>query len=121
MYNTNLSCRGARELFTAVKENNKLKYLFIAGNAITDDACDVITTALQRNKCLVKLSMSQNSLSSTAIINIAKCLVVNDTLKFLRLPQCSHSIQEDITSLQERVNNERKARGCQVKLGIGLA
>ena len=118
MISTNLSCRGARELFTAVKENNKLKYLYIAGNAITDDACDVITTALQRNSCLVELYMSYNPLSSEAIINIVRCLEVNNTLQLLRLPICPQGIQEIIISIQEAVIKKRKSRGCQVKLEI---
>ena len=71
MANTNLSSRGARALFTTIMKNNKLKMLNIDHNAITDDACDVITTALQWNSCLVTLRMYGNRLSSEAIINIA--------------------------------------------------
>ena len=118
MINTGLSCRGARELFTAVKENNKLKYLYIAGNAITDDACDVITTALEMNSCLVELYMSYNPLSSEAIIKVVRCLEVNTTLQRIRLPVCPQGIQEIIRSMQEAVNKKREGRGCQVKLEI---
>ena len=118
MISTSLSCRGVRELFTAVKENNKLKYLYIAGNAITDDACDVITTALQRNSCLVELYMSYNPLSSEAIINIVRCLEVNNTLQLLRLPICPQGIQEIIRSIQKAVIKKRESRGYQVKLEI---
>ena len=57
MYDTQLSSRAATDLFTAVKDNNKLKRLHIDCNGITDDACDAITTALESNSCLVKLSM----------------------------------------------------------------
>ena len=57
---TNLSSRGARVLFTTIMKNNKLKVLYIEHNAIADDTCDVITTALQRNSCLVKLIMNGN-------------------------------------------------------------
>ena len=39
---TKLSSKAAVALFTAVKENNKLKDLDITRNAITDDACDAI-------------------------------------------------------------------------------
>ena len=44
---TSLSSRGTREFFTIVKGNNILKELNIAINAITDDACDIITAEEQ--------------------------------------------------------------------------
>ena len=119
MYDTSLSRRGARALFTTVMENNKLKKLDIANNAITDDACDVITTALQRNSCLVTLSMYGNQLlSSEAIINIVQCLEVNNTLQLLGLPDCPQAIEKNIRSLQVVINKKRESRGCQVKLEI---
>ena len=118
MYNTRLSSRGARALFTSIMKNNKLKELSIDRNAITDDACDVITTALQRNSCLVELYMYSNRLSSEAIINIVRCLEVNNTLQLLWLPDCPQAIQQNIRSLQEVVNKKRESRGCQVKLEI---
>ena len=118
MYNTSLSSRGARALFTSIMKNNKLKVLYIDHNAITDDACDVITTALQRNSCLVRLDMSSNPLSSEAIINIVRCLEVNNTLQLLGLLNCHQAIQENFGSLQEIVNKKRESRGCQVKLEI---
>ena len=118
---TNLSSRGARELFTTIIKNNKLKVLYIGNNAITDDARDAITTVLQRNSCLVKLSMYGNPLSIEAIINIMQCLEVNNTLQLLGLPNCPQAIQENIKSLQEVVNKKRESRGCQVKLEIKFA
>ena len=118
MHHTSLSSRGARSLFTAVKENNKLKVLFINDNPITDDACDVITTALQRNSCLVILYMYSNPLSSEAIINIVRCLEVNNTIRVLWLPRCPQDIQENITSIKEVVTKKRESRGHRVKLEI---
>ena len=116
---TDLSSRGARALFTAIMKNNKLKVLIIGPNAITDDACDVITTALQRNSCLVTLIMfGKQLLSSEAIINIVQCLEVNNTLHRLWLPLCLP--QKIIGSLQEIVNKKRESRGCQVKLEIKM-
>ena len=117
MWNTQLSSRAATDLFTAMKDNNKLKKLLINYNDITDDACDAITTALKSNSCLVTLSMGGNPLSSEAILNIIQCLKVNDTLQLLGLPECPEDIQENIRSLQEVVKN-RESRGCQVKLEI---
>ena len=118
MWYTKLSSTAATDLFTAVKENNKLKRLNIDYNAITDDACAAITTALERNSCLVKLGMHDNPLSSEAIVNIVQCLEVNNTLQLLGLPDCPQDIQENIRSLQEVVNKKRESRGCQMKLEI---
>ena len=88
MIDINLSPLAAIALFTAVKDNNNLKRLSIAINAITDHTCDAVTIALERNSCLVTLNMDSNPLSSEAIITIVKCLEVNNTLQFLRLPDC---------------------------------
>ena len=115
---TKLSSTAATDLFTAVKETNKLMVINIDYNAITDDACAAITTALERNSCLFKLSMHRNPLSSKAIVNIVRCLEVNNTLQLLGLPNCPQDIQENIRSLQEVVNKKRESRGCQVKLKI---
>ena len=118
MWDTGLSNRGARALFTTIMKNNKLKVLYIDLNDITDDACDVITTALQRNSCLAELIMYDNPLSSEAIINIVRCLEVNNTLQLLGLPGCPQAFKENIKSLQEVVNKKRESRGCQVNLEI---
>ena len=120
MFNTHLSCRGTIQLFTALKDNNKLKELYIDDNAITDDACDIIITALKKNSCLVTLSMHDNVLSDKAIINIVQCLEINNTLQLLGLPDCPQGIQENIKSLQEVVNKKRESRGCLVKLQIAF-
>ena len=120
MWDISLSSRGARALFTTIMVNNKLKKLNIPFNAITDDACDVITAALQRNSCLVELYMYRNPLSNEAITNIVQCLEVNNTLQLLRLPKCPQAIQKNIRSLQEVVNKKRESRGCQVKLKINF-
>ena len=87
-------------------------------NSITDDACGVITAALEKNSCLVTLSMYDNPLSSEAILNIVQCLEINNTLQLLGLPDCPQGVQENVTSLQEAVNKKRESRGCQVKLKI---
>ena len=76
MTNTKLSSKGTIALFNALKDNNTLKWLYIMTNAITDDACDAITTSLERNSCLVKLYMCDNPPTSKAIINIMNALKV---------------------------------------------
>ena len=118
MWRTQLSSRAAITLFTAVNNNNKLKELNINSNAITDDACDAIIIALKRNTCLVRLIIYNNPLSSEAIVNIVSALKVNNTLEMLGLPECPEDIEKTISSLQEDINENRKSRGCQVKLRI---
>ena len=75
MMGTQLSSTAATDLFTSLRNNHKLKQLYIDGNDITDDACDAITEALKSNSCLVTLSMYSNPLSSEAIVNIVQCPV----------------------------------------------
>ena len=118
MWDTQLSSRGAIHLFTALKDNGTLKVLNINFNDITDGACDAITTGLERNSCLVELCMYGNPLSSEAIINIVRCLEVNNTLQLLRFPGCPQNVQENTRSLQEVVNKKRESRGCWLKLEI---
>ena len=111
---TELSTRGAVALFTALKDNNKLKMLNINDNDITDDAYDAITAVLEKNNCLVQLYMHRNPLTDEAIVNIVNSLKVNNTLAILGLPKCPEDIEKTISSLQE----VRESRGCQVKLEI---
>ena len=118
MWDTKLSSRAVIALFTALKDNNKLKVLYIVHNAITDDACAAITTALERNSCLDTLYMCDNPLTGEAIVNIVNGLKVNNTLELLRLPKCPEDIKKTISSLQEVINKNRESRGCQVKLRI---
>ena len=118
MMNTKLSSRAAIALFTALKDNNKLKRFNIHHNAITDDACAAITTALERNSCLVTLWMHDNPLTGEAIVNIVNGLKVNNTLELLWLPKCHEDIKKTISSLQEVINKNRESRGCQVNLRI---
>ena len=118
MRRTKLSTRGAIVLFTALKDNNKLKKLNIAYNAITDDARDAITAVLEKNNCLVTLYMNNNPLTGEAIVNIVNSLKVNSTLAVLGLPKFPEDIKKTFSSLREVINRNRESRGCQVKLDI---
>ena len=118
MWDTQLSSTAATDLFTSLRNNHKLKELYIEWNDITDDACDAIIAAMKSNSCLTTLIMYRNPLSSEAIVNIVQCLEVNDTLQLIELPNCPQATQENIRSLQEVVNNKRASRGCRVKLEI---
>ena len=96
MEGTQLSSTAATDLFTSLRNNHKLKQLYIDDNEITDDACDAITEALKSNSCLVTLSMSSNPLSREAIV---QCLEANDTLQLIWLPNCPQATKENIRSL----------------------
>ena len=101
MYCTRLSSSAAITLFTILKDNNKLKGLYISYNDITDDALDTINSVPESNSCLVSLCMDGNPLSSEVIINIVQCLEVNNTLQFLNLLNCPKGVQENIISLKK--------------------
>ena len=118
MHNTKLSCRAAIGLFNELKDNNRLKKLDISRNNITDDVGNAMTTALERNSCLVRLYMYYNPLTGEAIENIMNGLKGNNTLVVLGLPECSEDIKKRISLLQEVINKKRESRGCQVKLMI---
>ena len=117
IWDARLSSGATIALFTALKENNKLKELFTEIDNITDDALDAITTALESNSCLVELKFT-NPLSSEVIIKMVQCLEANNTLQLITLLGCPEDVQEDIISLQEVVNEKRESRGCLVKLEI---
>ena len=118
MRNTQLSSTAAITLFNTLKENNKLKLLHIGYNDVTDDASDAITTALERNSCLVTLYMNNNPLTGEGIVNIVNDVKGNNTLALLWLPKCHEDTQKIISCLQEDINEKRESRGCQVKLSI---
>ena len=119
MANTKLSSRAAIALFTALKNNTKLKELHIYSNAITDDACDSIASALERNSSLVTLYIWGNPLTGEAMVKIVNSLKVNNALALLGFsPKCPEEIKKIIISLQMIINKNRQKQGCQVKLRI---
>ena len=116
--NTQLSSTAAITLFNTLKDNNKLKELYIEHNNVTDDASDAITTSLERNSCLVRLDIDNNPLTGEAIVNIVNSLKCNNTLVELWVPKCPEDIKKTISFLQKAINEKRETRGCQVKLSI---
>ena len=115
---TALSSRAAIALFTALKDNNKLKELYIGHNNITDDASDTIIAALQRNSCLVGLYMENNPMTGEAIVNILNGVRDNNTLAMLYLPKYPEDISKKISLLEVVISMKRQSRGSQVKLEI---
>ena len=118
MSNTQLSSTAAITLFNTLKDNNKLKKLYIAYNNVTDDASDAITTALEKNSCLVCLVMYGNPMTGDAIVDIMYGLKSNYTLKLLYLPSCLEGSKKRISSLQEVIIKKRRTRGFQEMLMI---
>ena len=119
MGGTKLSSRAAITLFTALSENNKLQSLYIADNAITDDAVDAISKALKENCCLVTLRMHDNPLSEEAMVNIVQRLADNNTLQLLWL-HCHQDVKDNIISLKDDVNKKRETQGSQLMLEVIL-
>ena len=107
IYNTSLSSIGARTLFIAVKDNNKLQELDIRHNAITDDVVGDITTTLTTNKSLTKLWMTDNPLSGEAIITVLQTLRVNSIVQRLAVPSCPPTIYYRIRSIEQEINTQR--------------
>ena len=111
LVDTKLSSRAASSIFMALV--NTLKEL-----VITDDACTMITTALERNGCLIKLWMWNNPIHSNSLLSIAKGLEANNTLALLGLPNCPEHTKMVLASLQWTINKKREDCECQVKLII---
>ena len=121
MIGIHLSSQGAVSLFEALKNNSKLKILNITDNEITDYACDAITIALKKNKCLTRLYMYNNPLTGEAIVNIVNDLHPNSTITMLGLPKCPEGIKNKILYLQRFINEKRESQGCQVNLTIVMS
>ena len=108
---TSLSSNAARKLFTAPKDN-KLKWLYISYNFITDvnDVAETMTTALATNKSLVKLCMNDNPISGEAMVTILQSLTCNNALHYLFAPT---NIKDRIRSIVQEINTMRRNKGIR--------
>ena len=118
MNSTSLSSGAAIYLFTALKDNKRLKVLNIIDNAIENDACDAIIATVERNSCLAKLYMYGNLMTCKALERIVQSLQANNTLEFLGLPHCFEDARETMISYQKVINTKRLSQGCKVKLEL---
>ena len=118
MTHTPLSSIEVQTLFTAVKDANKLKMLYINHNHITDDVADDITEALTINKSLVRLEMWGNPISGKTIITLLQALMDNNTLQELNIPGYPPPIEFMIDSIEQEINTKRRSRGIQDKLTV---
>ena len=117
---TNLSTSSAITLFTALVKGNKLQWLIISFNPISDEACNVIAASLKSNTSLEGLSMISSKITAEAAQHLIQALQCNDTLQELELSHYTEDAEEKIRSLQEEVNKIRENRDCQIKLNINF-
>ena len=120
MYYTSLSSCSTINLFTALAKSNKLQYLDIRNNLITDEVCDVIAITVVENTSLIKLWLSGNKISAKAAQVIVQVIKKNNTLEELDLPRYAEDVKKRIRLQQDEVNKNRERRGCQTKLFISF-
>jgi len=117
MSNTSLSSIAAKTLFTALRDNNKLKWLSIVNNTITDDVAEAMATTLATNKSLMTLKMSGNPISGETMVAILQGLRGNTTLQLLHVPSYPPQIKDRIRSVVQEINTKRSL-GMQEKLTV---
>ncbi|XP_065905537.1 protein NLRC5-like [Dysidea avara] len=115
---TLLSSSAATKLFSTMINANRLQFLNVSFNKITDDVADTIASLLNRCTSLDSLDMFGNPISGEAIQRILQSLQTNDTLTWLSVPSCSRAIEKNIVTIQEQVNKMRKKQGIKQELLI---
>ena len=107
-------------IFTLLKEKKtKFKWLDMANNDVTDDACGIIAEILQVNSTLEYLDIHGNEISKEAILLILNSLRHNNTLTQLNIPgDYFEGDDKQILQLCDIVKEERKRRGFQAKLNV---
>ena len=113
---TNLTNDGATKCFKALSKGNLLKELWVSYNSITDEASGVICLALRENKSLIRLRIRKNKTTGDFAREILNAVLFHENLEELWLPKYSTETQEEIWSMQDIVNNNRKAQGISTVL-----
>jgi len=103
MASTILLSPSAIMFFSALAKGNKLKWLNITGNLISDEACDAIAATMIDNASLIWLWMGDNKISAQAAEQLVQALQHNSTLELLRLPCYSEDAKRRIRVLQKEV------------------
>ena len=85
-----LSCNkfndtGAKDLFSALHDNKKLRKLNFSLNNLTVDATTTISKCLQFNKALHELDLSDNSIADEGSQRLAEAIKENTTLRVLNI------------------------------------
>jgi len=112
------SSKWAVKLIQSLKENKTLRLLWIGGNRITDEICDVTCDVLHNNTTLEELYISYNDISAETSKKIVISLNNNNSLKVLSLPVYPDDIIKEIALLQNEVIKKRKCHGCNLELVI---
>ena len=94
-------------LFTVLAKRNKLQFLGISDNLITDEACDFIA-ATMTDTSIVTLWMTYNKISAEAAEQLVQAIKKNNTLEELWLSHYTEDIKKRIRSLQAEVEENRE-------------
>ena len=103
------------ELFSALENNKMLRALRISNNNVTDNDIRAIVKALKSNNHLVELTMFHNSFSIENALKIVRALAHNTTLNYLVLPWYSTKDQKRITKVAKKID---KKRNCTCRLDL---
>ena len=123
MYDNNYSTtRWAIQLLSLLRKNKTVKVLWCDTNYISDEVCGVICEVLHVNNTLRELNVQRYQPYMYGSINteqasqlILDALKDNNTLEELTLP--FYLFSEDVKKeIQQVVNDNRRKRGCDVKL-----
>jgi len=113
---TGLSSRAAISLFRELAKGNKLHILYVHIYNPTDKTLDVIATTMKENTSIVHLGMMTSDPKNAQ--RIVEALLLNNTVKVLRLSPLHRDLRMKIAFLISLVNKERTSRGCQTKLCV---
>ena len=81
----NFNDTGAKDLFSALHDNKKLRKLNFSLNNLTVDATTTISKCLQFNKALHELDLSDNSIADEGSQRLAEAIKENTTLRVLNI------------------------------------
>ncbi|MGC6403933.1 MAG: hypothetical protein ACON5A_01640 [Candidatus Comchoanobacterales bacterium] len=88
------------QLAAALNKNKTLTSLDLSNNSMVDDDVKKLAEALNKNKALTKINLSGNNIGNTGVKYLKESLAVNNTLEDINLGQ--NSI--DISSIAELCN-----------------
>ena len=105
---TSLSSLSAKELFTAMKNSDKMQCLFVNSNDIDDEAVDTIATTVKHHTSLHALWIWDNPISIKAMQVILEALQTNDTLEILWVSFYNRAVRRGMKSIKKKINEARR-------------
>lgn len=114
----NVSCQGspeigARALASLIaSETLQIETWYLAGNAITSDAVEVLARAFEKNKTANALWLKRNPLKASGAAHIGQCLTVNTSLQILDLDNTG-LLDEGVAALLEPLT--RSTSRCHLR------